>query len=58
MEHRTKHRTRATAERHLRRQGFTRHPLTGVWQHWGKRLKARIEINTPPAMYEVVYSQY
>jgi hypothetical protein len=58
MEHRTRHRTQQTAERHLKRQGFERHPITGQWRHWGKRLTARIEINTPPAMYEVVYSPY
>lgn len=43
MEHRTRHHTRQTAERHLQRQGFERSPTPGVWRHWGKRLTARIE---------------
>jgi hypothetical protein len=58
MEHRTKHRSRQTAERHLTRQGFERHPLTGVWRHRGKRLTARIEINVAPCAYEIVYAPY
>lgn len=58
MRQRTRHRTRQTAYRHLQRQGFTRHPETGVWQHWGKRLRARFETNVPPYYVEIVYTPY
>jgi hypothetical protein len=54
MEQRTRHRSWRTAAQHLARQGFERHPLTGVWQHRGKRLRARFETNVPPYYVEVV----
>lgn len=58
MTTRTRHRTWRTAARHLQRQGFVPHPLTGVWRHRGKRLRARFETNLKPYHIEVVYEPY
>jgi hypothetical protein len=58
MTQRTRHRSWQTAYRHLTRQGFERHPLSGVWRHRGKRLQARLETNVPPYYLEIVYIPY
>jgi hypothetical protein len=58
MEQRTRHRSWQTACRHLTRQGFERHPVTGLWHNRAKRLRARFETNVPPYYIEVVYTRY